>query len=125
MELSNITRRDFLKVCGTAAGAAMIGFSFQCVPAAYAAESSFKDYMSARIAGVYAADGRFGVRSSMDNLQVGALYRDWLGEPGSHKAHELLHMKFKDKSENVRRLGAGAVNPRAGEFEGGSYPFES
>ncbi len=123
MDTLNITRRDFLKTCGALAGAAIVGVRLPS-PALAADEKTLKDYMNDRISGVYAADGKFGIRASQDNRQVRKLYDDWLGEPGGHKAHELLHMQFKDRSANIKRLGDAAVNPRAKEFEGQTYPFE-
>ncbi len=124
MDNITITRRDFIKTCGTVAGATIIGLNFAFIPCAYASETSYKSHMNERINGVYAADGKFGIRASQDNLQVQALYENWLGDVGGHKAHELLHMRFRDKSENVKRLGIQAVNPRASEFESLTYPYE-
>ncbi len=124
MDNINITRRNFIITCGTVVGATIIGFNIPFATNASASESSFKNHMNERINGVYAADGRFGIRASQDNLQVQALYNNWLGEVGGHKAHDLLHMSFKDKSENIKRLGSQAVNPRASEFESLTYPYE-
>ena len=38
-------------------------------------------------------------RQSHKNPQVKKLYEDFLGEPNSHKAHELLHTAYSDRSE--------------------------
>jgi len=41
-------------------------------------------------------------RQSHLNPQVRKLYDDFLGEPNSHKAHELLHTHYSDRSPSVQ-----------------------
>ncbi len=43
---------------------------------------------------LYNADQQMELRKSHDNLAVKKLYDDYLGEPGSHKAHEILHTHY-------------------------------
>ena len=44
---------------------------------------------------LYKADsGKLDVRTSHENSVVKALYEDFLGTPGSHKAHEILHTSY-------------------------------
>ncbi len=45
-----------------------------------------------RIKGLYLIDGWQTVRKSHKNSAIQRLYQDFLGEPGSEKAHELLHV---------------------------------
>jgi NADH-quinone oxidoreductase subunit G len=45
-----------------------------------------------RIQGLYALDEQYAIRKSHKNPAIQQLYREFLGEPGSHKAHELLHV---------------------------------
>lgn len=45
-----------------------------------------------RIKGLYLIDGWQTVRKSHKNPAIQRLYQDFLGEPGSEKAHELLHV---------------------------------
>ena len=47
-----------------------------------------------RAAVLYRADENLPVRRSHDNPVVKALYEDFLGKPGSHKAHEILHTTY-------------------------------
>ena len=47
-----------------------------------------------RAAILYNADEKLAVRRSHDNPVIQALYKDFLGEPGSHKAHEILHTTY-------------------------------
>lgn len=43
---------------------------------------------------IYAEDGGKPLRKSHENAEVMLLYKDFLGKPNSHKAHELLHTKY-------------------------------
>ncbi len=49
--------------------------------------------------GLYAIDSHMPRRQSHNNPQVISLYKDYLGEPNSHKAHELLHTHYTDRSK--------------------------
>ncbi len=122
MNQIELTRRSFLKTCGALGAVTLVNVSLPAL--VDASEKSLKDYMNERINSVYATDGKFGVRASQDNPQVQALYKNWLGEPGSKKSHQYLHMHFTDRSKNVKRLGDKAINPRAAEFAGTKYPYE-
>ena len=54
-------------------------------------------YKEKRAAALYSEDERQALRQSHKNTQVQALYKDFLGEPNSHKAHELLHTTYSEK----------------------------
>ena len=43
---------------------------------------------------LYKADANMELRKSQDNPAVNRLYEEFLGKPGSHKAHELLHTPY-------------------------------
>jgi iron-only hydrogenase group A len=47
-----------------------------------------------RIAGIYKDDEQSVVRCSHQNPEIKQIYADYLGEPLSHKAHELLHTTY-------------------------------
>ena len=51
-------------------------------------------YKEKRAEALYSEDERNAVRQSHNNMQVKALYDEFLGEPNSHKAHELLHTTY-------------------------------
>ena len=57
---------------------------------------------------LFAIDRNKNVRQSHRNTQVQALYRDFLGEPHSAKAHALLHTHYSDRriemSQSVREI---------------------
>jgi ferredoxin hydrogenase gamma subunit len=52
---------------------------------------------------LFAIDKTRKVRQSHNNPQVQALYRDFLGEPYSEKAHHLLHTFYNDRRQDMTR----------------------
>ncbi len=52
-------------------------------------------YKEKRAKALYSEDERLVLRQSHNNPQIKALYDEFLGEPNSHKAHELLHTTYK------------------------------
>ncbi|MDD6995585.1 MAG: NADH-dependent [FeFe] hydrogenase, group A6 [Candidatus Borkfalkiaceae bacterium] len=54
-------------------------------------------YKDKRAAALYAEDESRPYRFSHQNPQIIKLYKDYLGEPNSHKAHELLHTTYAEK----------------------------
>jgi len=50
-----------------------------------------------RRAALFGIDSKAAVRQAHNNAQVQALYRDYLGQPGSEKAHKLLHTHYSDR----------------------------
>lgn len=55
-----------------------------------------------RIEALYRNDRNLPVRRSHDNPEIQALYRDFLGAPCSHKAHELLHTHYYEQYRSCR-----------------------
>ena len=51
-------------------------------------------YVAKRAAALYSEDERNVLRQSHNNSQIKKLYEDFLGEPNSHLAHELLHTSY-------------------------------
>jgi NADP-reducing hydrogenase subunit HndD len=56
--------------------------------------------IKARMDSIYQIDRDMPIRKSHENEAVMSLYKDYLGEPMSHKAHDLLHTHYdaKDKA---------------------------
>ena len=50
-----------------------------------------------RITSIYALDKSRAVRLSYKNPAITAVYKDFFGEPGSRKAHELLHTGYEPR----------------------------
>jgi NADH-quinone oxidoreductase subunit G/NADP-reducing hydrogenase subunit HndD len=51
-----------------------------------------------RITSIYALDKSRTIRLSYKNPAVTAIYKEFFQEPGSHKAHELLHTKYAPRA---------------------------
>ena len=56
------------------------------------------DIRAERAKTLYEMDSSNEKRKSHNNPFVMGLYKDWLTEPGSHKAHDLLHTKYKPRN---------------------------
>ena len=52
---------------------------------------------AARAAALYKNDGKAQIRKSHENPSVQALYEEYLGAPGSERAHELLHTTYRPR----------------------------
>ena len=52
------------------------------------------DIRSKRANALYSADEKSTVRKSHENPVIKKIYAEYLGKPGSHKAHELLHTTY-------------------------------
>ena len=55
---------------------------------------NFTDLKSLRAKALYEEDKNLPLRKSHESPVVKKLYEEYLGEPGSHKAHELLHTSY-------------------------------
>ena len=55
------------------------------------------DLRSARAKALYDEDAAAAIRKSHENAAVQKLYKEFFHEPGSHKAHEILHTRYVDR----------------------------
>ena len=55
------------------------------------------DLRSKRAKALYDEDKNAKIRKSHENEGVQRLYKEFFGEPGSHKAHEILHTSYVDR----------------------------
>jgi NADH-quinone oxidoreductase subunit G len=55
------------------------------------------DLLEKRMKGLYTEDERKTIRLSHNNPDIQKLYKEYLGEPGSEKAHHLLHTVYHQK----------------------------
>jgi NADP-reducing hydrogenase subunit HndD len=58
---------------------------------------NFEDLRALRAKAIYDQDKRMPLRRSHENPIVQTLYKEILGEPGGHTAHEWLHTTYKAK----------------------------
>ena len=61
----------------------------------------YVDPRAARAAAIYSEDESMAIRKSHKNPAVQKLYAEFLGEPNSHLAHELLHTTYVDRSKEA------------------------
>lgn len=61
---------------------------------------NFTDIKGLRSKAIYDYDEANTIRKSHENPDIIKLYDEFLGEPGSHKAHELLHTSYIERTIN-------------------------
>ena len=66
-------------------------------PTQPASVRNFEDLKALRAKALYTADAQNVKRKSHENEAIQQLYKDYLGEPGSHKAHEILHTSYVER----------------------------
>ena len=81
---------DFIEIMGCPGGCVNGGGQ----PYQPASVRNSVDLKAKRAAVLYTADKNMDLRKSHENSIIKALYEDFLGEPNSHKAHELLHTHY-------------------------------
>jgi NADP-reducing hydrogenase subunit HndD len=59
------------------------------------------EIIKARAAALYVEDSKKSLRKSHENPFLIKLYEEFLGKPGSEKAHHLLHTHYFDKKKKV------------------------
>jgi len=52
------------------------------------------DIRAKRAGALYTIDEKSTIRKSHENPVLKKIYEDYLGEPGGHRAHELLHTHY-------------------------------
>lgn len=57
------------------------------------------DLKAERAKALYSEDEASKIRKSHENPDIKLIYSDFLGEPGAHKAHELLHTHYHARSK--------------------------
>jgi NADP-reducing hydrogenase subunit HndD len=65
-------------------------------PVQSASVRNFVDLKSKRAAALYEADANLPLRKSHTNPTLIKVYDEFLGKPGSHKAHEILHTHYQE-----------------------------
>lgn len=61
---------------------------------------NFTDLRALRAKALYDQDAAMPVRKSHENPAIKAVYEEFFGKPGSHKAHEILHTSYVKRSVN-------------------------
>ena len=81
---------DFIEVMACPGGCVNGGGQ----PVQSALVRSTKNLRELRASVLYNADKKMDLRKSHENSAVKKLYEEYLGEPNSHKAHEILHTSY-------------------------------
>ena len=81
---------DFIEIMGCPGGC-ITGGGQPIVPSRVRA---VEDVWKLRSNAIYSIDKDLPIRKSHQNPSVQKLYKEFLGEPNGHKAHELLHTKY-------------------------------
>lgn len=61
---------------------------------------NFTDVRAIRAGALYKNDAAKAIRKSHENPEIKKLYDEYLGKPGSHKAHETLHTTYVKRTIN-------------------------
>lgn len=61
---------------------------------------NFTDLRAERAKALYAQDAAMPIRKSHENPAIKAVYEEFFDEPGSHKAHEILHTTYVKRTIN-------------------------
>ena len=89
---------DFIEIMGCPGGC-VTGGGQPIVPAEV---KMSVDPRQVRAAAIYSADEAKVHRKSHENSEIKTLYAEFLGKPGSHKAHELLHTHYTARPRYVK-----------------------
>ena len=69
-------------------------------PQVHADVRNFEDVRAIRAKVLYDNDAAKAVRKSHENASIQKLYEEYLGKPGSEKAHHILHTSYVKRSIN-------------------------
>lgn len=67
-------------------------------PIVDATTRNFEDFKAKRASALYTSDANNANRKSHENEAIKRVYSEFFGEPGSHKAHEILHTSYVKRS---------------------------
>ena len=73
-----------------------------CIGGGGQPQPTSEEIRKARVAAIYEEDGSMAIRKSHMNPAVAKLYEEFLGEPLSHKSHELLHTHYTPRDLKIQ-----------------------
>jgi NADP-reducing hydrogenase subunit HndD len=86
---------DFIEIMGCPGGCVNGGGQ----PIQPQSVRNFTDLRAARAKTIYEMDKGMSMRKSHENPVIKKVYEDYLGEPGSHKAHDILHTRYQKREK--------------------------
>ena len=69
-------------------------------PQVHADVRNFVDVKALRAKALYNNDAAKTIRKSHENPSIKKVYDEYLGKPGSEKAHHILHTKYVERTIN-------------------------
>ena len=72
-------------------------------PTQPASVRNFTDLKALRAKALYNDDAANKIRKSHENPMIKKLYEEYLEKPGSHRAHEILHTSYVDRSKDFEK----------------------
>ena len=98
LEKVNVGEADyhFIEIMGCPGGCVNGGGQ----PQVTAHVRNFVDYKAIRAKVLYDNDVNKPLRKSHENPSIKKVYEEYLGEPGSHRAHEVLHTTYVKRQIN-------------------------
>ena len=90
---------EFIEIMGCPGGCVTGGGT----PIVDATTLSYIDLKTERAKALYGEDAGKARRKSHENEEVKTLYKEYLGEPNSHKAHELLHTHYIPRPKYIKK----------------------
>jgi len=69
-----------------------------CIGGGGQPQSTCKEIIKQRSEAIYSIDKNFSIRKSHKNPEIIKLYKEFLGEPGGHHAHKLLHTHYTKRN---------------------------
>jgi len=75
-----------------------------CINGGGQPRSDDPDVRTKRLKAIYSEDESKVLRQSHLNPSIAALYKEFLGEPGGHLSHELLHTHYLDRSKETAKV---------------------
>lgn len=90
---------EFIEIMGCPGGCVTGGGT----PIVDATTRSYIDLKTERASALYSEDAGKTKRKSHENEEVKTLYKEYLGEPNSHKAHELLHTHYIARPKYIKK----------------------
>ena len=67
---------------------------------------NFTDLKALRAAALYGEDDAKAIRKSHENPLLKKVYAEYLGEPGGHKAHHILHTSYVARENCIKQTPA-------------------
>ncbi len=92
---AGVSPYDFIEIMSCPGGC--VNGGGQPIKTAY--ERNNKDIRTIRAKSIYEQDANMTLRKSHENPAIQQLYKDYLGEPNSHKAHEILHTSYEPRQK--------------------------